>query len=137
MWVRGITLARNGTRLVSGGSQNMLIVWDFDKQKVLHRLDNGPNEMRHVLMMKDEIHIICVSLNKSVSIWNIETAELTCRWDGHERNFGGVFDLALTQDEQTLYIAHDEGLSVIDHVCQTVQQPETEQSVRPVYNHDS
>ena len=67
----------NNQRLISGDKIGELVVWDYTKAKVLHRLTNMNDRVIDICYTTNEsfMFAICDS-NKKVSIYNMETYEL-------------------------------------------------------------
>ena len=84
--VFGLTFYPDGTRLVSGATDRLAIVWDVSTGQELLRVDHG-SQVRTVCVSPDGRTLASFGrMNTSVGLWNAKTGEATGRLDGGTGN---------------------------------------------------
>ena len=93
--VRSIAVSRNGDRLVSGGADNTVKVWNIAKGERLMALEGHSEAINSVQITPDGRFAVSGSNDKSIKIWNLETNACIGTLEGHQ---GKVHSVALSPD---------------------------------------
>lgn len=91
-------------RVVSGGDDNVGIIWDRDTGAVLHRLEGHNAKIMSVRASPDGALIATASWDRRIGLWDTATGALI-RWlSGHTSN---VNDVAFTTDGKLISASYD------------------------------
>jgi len=93
--VRSVAFSPDGRRLVSGGNEGTLFVWDVHRRKPIwsHRGHEGP--AREVTFSPDGTVVASSGADQTVRVWTAEAGELVLHSTRHE---GEVMSLAFSPD---------------------------------------
>ena len=68
--VTSLTLTTDNSRLISGGADSSLRVWEINTLKELHILKGHKDTVTGIAVSSDDLFIISSSLDKSIRIWD-------------------------------------------------------------------
>lgn len=75
--VRCLALSPDGSRLASGGDENVVYVWDIKSARVVRRLRGHNQPVRTIAFSGDGGQLLSASLDGTVRLWDVQTeAEL-------------------------------------------------------------
>ncbi|NOS89288.1 MAG: TIR domain-containing protein, partial [Methylococcaceae bacterium] len=93
--VWSIAVSRNGDRLVSGGADNKVKIWNVANGERLMALEGHSDSVNSVQITPDGQFAISGSDDKTVKIWNLEMNTCIGTLEGHQ---GVVHSVALSPD---------------------------------------
>jgi WD40 repeat protein len=91
----GISFSRDGSKLVGGGHDESLKVWDLDSRDVVLRQDSLGGLVRGGCFSPDGRLLACVTPSPSVKVWDTKKGELAFTLEGHLAN---VFSVCFSPD---------------------------------------
>jgi hypothetical protein len=103
--VLSVAVSRDGRRMLSGGKDRMIQLWDVEKQSVLFRLRGHQDEVRCVCFSADERRALSASNDRTVRLWNLDNGEQIGQCDGHG---GKVAWAAFVDDDRRAVSAGDD-----------------------------
>ena len=78
------TFSPDGTKIVSAGYDNRLILWDAVTGAELRRFDGHTGPVNYVSFSPDGRRVISASTDATVRLWDLESGLEIRRFDGHE-----------------------------------------------------
>lgn len=78
-----LTFRSNGTQLVAGYGNGVILLWDVETAEVLHQFKGHTSQVRSVMLDADEAHILSSSADATIRVWNVETALEERQFKGH------------------------------------------------------
>lgn len=77
-----IVFSKDGQRLVSGGTDSQVILWDMGTGNILRRITTHSGGTGQVRFSPDETLLLSGSLNGTNSLWQVDTGEEIRRYGG-------------------------------------------------------
>ena len=77
-----IVFSKDGQRLVSGGTDSQIILWDMGTGNILRRFATHAGGTRQVQFSPDESLLLGGNLNGTNSLWRVDTGEEIRRYRG-------------------------------------------------------
>ena len=109
--VTGLFIDLTNTVMVSCGLDGMIIFWDFQNHKPLHKVTHN-NPQLLIQGFRDSSYVALAGQDRIIRVYDISTYKLSRRFDGHSRE---ITDLAFTPDgRQLLSSSVDSTLRVWD-----------------------
>ncbi|MDI1277976.1 TIR domain-containing protein [Methylobacter sp.] len=97
--IRTAAVNANGTRVVIGGRNGNLTLWDLDAAECLASLDGHSSHLYSVQMTADEMFAVSGSHDRTVKIWNLATGRCVATLEGHQ----GIIDsVALSPNDRII-----------------------------------
>ncbi|MDX1400996.1 MAG: hypothetical protein R3245_03655, partial [Kiloniellales bacterium] len=94
--VRDVVLSRDGTRALSAGFDDQVILWDTLSRQPLMRLVGHEAAVNAVAFLPPrEDRAVSVSDDGLVILWDLQSGEILGRWEGHEKK---VVSVAVSSD---------------------------------------
>jgi WD40 repeat protein/uncharacterized caspase-like protein len=93
--VRAIALSPDGRRIVSGGDDKTIKVWDAESGAVLRTLTGHADWVYAIAVSPDGRRIVSGGADKTIKIWDAESGRLLLTLKGHE---GGVYAVTVSSD---------------------------------------
>ncbi len=93
--VNSIAVSQTGDRLVSGGGDGFVKVWDVTSGELLMALTGHSENVNSVQITPDSKYAISGSDDKTIKIWNLASKSCIGTLEGHERK---IKSLALSPD---------------------------------------
>ncbi|MEC8024004.1 MAG: WD40 repeat domain-containing protein, partial [Myxococcota bacterium] len=83
----------DGRRLISGGADNQLVVWDVKTGTVLNRKNKAHNgDIKALAISPDGALVASGSVDDTIRVWRIDTLELLHQFEGHTMSvYAAVF----------------------------------------------
>jgi WD40 repeat protein len=86
--VRGLAFSHDGRLLLSGGADNVAILWDVEGRRLLRRFDGhdnagGRNEIEAVSFSLDDQLAITGSFDRTIKLWRVTDGGLATTLSGH------------------------------------------------------
>jgi WD40 repeat protein len=87
--VRGLAFSHDGRLLLSGGADNIAMLWEVESGRLLHRLighdndDGGRNAIEAVSFSLDDQLAVTGSFDKTVKLWRVGDGGLVTTLSGH------------------------------------------------------
>ena len=94
-WVSCVAFSQDGSRVVSGSSDEMVRIWNVTTGKVEAELKGHTDEVNSVAFSQDGSRVVSGSDDKTVRIWNVMTGEVEAELKGHT---DWVMSVAFSQD---------------------------------------
>jgi WD40 repeat protein len=85
-----VSLTRDGTRLLTGGDDKLLRVWDMKTLKCLHTLKGHTDKVTAVAVSPDGKWAVSGGYDKLLRIWDLETGAQVRELRGHEHPIWSV-----------------------------------------------
>ncbi|KIM26666.1 hypothetical protein M408DRAFT_72315 [Serendipita vermifera MAFF 305830] len=91
-WVWSVSFSPDGTRIVSGSSDNTIRVWDAETGETLTGpLEGHTDEVSSVSFFPDGTRIISGSFDHTIRVWDAATGEKVMEpWEGHDDQISSV-----------------------------------------------
>jgi WD40 repeat protein len=89
-WVMCVSNSKDGTKVVSGSSDQTVRVWDSVTGKELKKFSGHENGVNSVSFSPDGLHIVSGSADKSIRIWDYETGKELKKLEGHSDKVNSV-----------------------------------------------
>ena len=102
--VRDITFSKDGQRLVSGGLDSQIILWDMGTGNILRRFSAHTGGIEQIQFSPDETLLLSGSLSGNNSLWQVDTGEEIRRYSG-----GFVFSPHFTPDGNRAVVGYLDG----------------------------
>jgi len=88
--VRCVALSADKTRLITGGNDRTVRLWDFASGKEIRSFEGHSGFVRGVDFSPDANRIISCSEDRTIRIWDANTGEQLSQLDGHQNRVIGV-----------------------------------------------
>ncbi len=104
-WVMAVAFSPDGKTLVSGGSDDMVKLWDVATGTELRTLVGHKDKVTSVAFSPDGKTVISGSLDHVIRLWNVESGNSLQQLSGHA---AGVNSVAYSPDGRTVLSASDD-----------------------------
>ncbi len=104
-WVTAVAISPNGQKLVSGGLDDAIRVWNLDTGALLHTLTGHTKPVNCLAISPDSQTLASGSDDHSIRLWNLEAGSKLQPLIGHSRDVNAV---TFHQDGQTLASGGDD-----------------------------
>jgi WD40 repeat protein len=81
--VNSVAISHDGTRIISGSSDNSIRIWDAQTGGALHELKGHSSSVNSVAISHDGTRIISGSDDNSIRIWDAQTGGALHELKGH------------------------------------------------------
>jgi WD40 repeat protein len=81
--VQTVAFAPDGRRALTGGSNNVLHLWDLQTGELLRRLHGHGGTIYNVVFAADGLHAASSSLDGTIRLWDQQTGKEVQRLEGH------------------------------------------------------
>jgi serine/threonine protein kinase len=88
--IEAVAVSRDGSRIISGGADKVLIVWDGESKKRLKTLSGHKTKIRCLAISPDGKFAVSGAFDEPVKYWNLESGQLIRDFDGHGMWVGAV-----------------------------------------------
>jgi WD40 repeat protein len=95
--INSIAITSDNSKIVSGGGDNMIKVWDMDTGKLLNTLNGHSDSVRSVSITSDNSKIVSGSWDKTIKIWDLNTGKLLNTLEDNS-----VYSVAITSDNSKI-----------------------------------
>ncbi|MGH3773979.1 MAG: WD40 repeat domain-containing protein, partial [Pseudonocardiaceae bacterium] len=109
--VQAVAWSPDGTRLLTGGTDGIIRVWDATTAELLHQLTGHTGGVHAVAWSPDGTRLLTGGTDSTVRVWDATTAELLHQLTGHT---GGVQAVAWSPDGTQLLTGGTGGARVWD-----------------------
>jgi WD40 repeat protein len=111
-WVTAVAVAPDGRRVLSGGYDGTLRVWDLHAGQLLRTIAGHETSVNAVAVTPDGRQALSASHDRTLKLWDLETGQLVRSFSGHE---DGVTAVAVAPDgRRVLSGGHDGTLRLGD-----------------------
>lgn len=100
--VNAVALSADGTRALSGDSNDEIILWDVASGQIIRTMTGHTGDVQAVTFLPDQRRAISAGADSALILWDLETGEALRQYgpqgpnsDGHNKV---IFDLALNPD---------------------------------------
>jgi serine/threonine protein kinase len=93
--LHGAAVAPGGGRVLAGGRDGLLHLWDLANPRELRCLKGHENQVTDVAFSPDGRLAVSGSMDRTVRLWDLESGRELCRFDGHT---GSVYGVAFSPD---------------------------------------
>ena len=93
--VHSLSLSSDGKRLLSGGWDNNVVLWDLNKSREVAVLEGHQNKVNSVIITPDGQRAISGSWDKTIKIWDLNTRSDIITLRGHS---DGIRTLTVSPD---------------------------------------
>lgn len=100
--IRSVLLSKDEKRVISGGGDNQIHVWDLKSGELLKSLRGHVSWVHAMALHPDGQRLLSVSNDQSVRLWNLETGQALWKTVGHQSK---VLDLSISRDGKKLLSA--------------------------------
>lgn len=83
LWIRTVAVSPDGTRLLSGGTDKSIKLWDMASGQLLRTYDGYSQEVTSVAFSPDGTHMLSASADQFIKLWDITTGEVIRAFTGH------------------------------------------------------
>ncbi|BAY98624.1 WD-40 repeat protein [Tolypothrix tenuis PCC 7101] len=95
--VKSVAITPDGKQVISGSSDNTIIIWDFKTGQKLFTLEGHTKPVIAVAVTPDGKRIVSGSEDTTLKVWDLYTAKEICTLNGHT---SVVNTLAITSDSR-------------------------------------
>jgi WD40 repeat protein len=95
--VRSLAVTSDGRRIVSGGDDHTIRVWDMASGHLIHAMHGHADAVRAVALTPDDRRIVSGGLYDVVRVWDLETGQFLHSIAGYG-GFRAVHSVAVTSD---------------------------------------
>ncbi len=99
-YVRAVEFSKDGHLLVSGGELGEVIIWDVEKEAILHELIGHEDMVLSLAFSPDGYYVASGSRDGSVKVWRIDNGLMEKNFVGHQ---AAVTSLMFSPDGRILY----------------------------------
>lgn len=99
--IKALTVSPDGSLLAVGGDDTDIILWDLEKEKVIHRLMAHTDVVEELQFFPDGKTLVSGSRDKTVGVWSVESGERQQTL----RTAGKISDICLAPDAKLLAVA--------------------------------
>jgi WD40 repeat protein len=103
--VWAVALSPDGRRLVSGGADHLIKIWDLQTGQVLSSLSGHTDAIRAIALSPDGQTLVSGSGDRTIKIWNLKTSKLTSTLE----EVSPIWSVAFSPDGQTLVSGNGTG----------------------------
>ncbi|CAD8114811.1 unnamed protein product [Paramecium sonneborni] len=96
---RSIEFSLDGKLFVSGGDNNLITVWDWEKQLEIYQLKGHTEQLFQIRFFSNGLRLASCSRDKTIRVWDIKEQKELFKLIGHSKP---VFKIQLTMNEQQL-----------------------------------
>jgi WD40 repeat protein len=89
-YVTTVTFSPDGERIVSGGYDGKIRLWDATTGGELMTLLGHTGPIRSAALSPDGERIVSAGRNKTIRVWDAATGSQVKAWSGHEGGIGAV-----------------------------------------------
>lgn len=100
--IRSVLLSKDETKVISGGGDNQIHLWDLQTGELLKSLRGHVSWVHAMALHPDGQRLVTVSNDQAVRLWNLETGQTLWTIKGHRSK---VLDLCVSQDGKKLLSA--------------------------------
>ncbi len=97
-WVCSVAFSPDGTRLVSGGADRTIKLWDVATGECLQTLEGHSNWVMSVVFSPNGEQLISGSADRTIKLWDVATGKCLQTLAGHRH---GVWSVAFSPDGQS------------------------------------
>ncbi|CAD8190822.1 unnamed protein product [Paramecium pentaurelia] len=83
-YIRSITISSDGSILISGGEDNLIILWNVKTCQQIQILEGHTNMVRQVCISHDNFILASGSNDKTIRLWSVKTGKQIEVLEGHE-----------------------------------------------------
>lgn len=73
--VTSLTWSNDGRRIVSGGKDGKIIIWDAESFLVIHYIDAHESDVNALAFSSDIKYLLSASSDKTIKLWNVESGK--------------------------------------------------------------
>lgn len=99
-YVRAVEFSRDGHLLASGGELGEVVIWDTDKEAILHELLGHEDMVLSLAFSPDGYYVASGSRDGSVKVWRIDNGLMEKNFTGHQE---AITSLVFSPDGRFLY----------------------------------
>ncbi len=82
-WIRGVSVCHDGVRVVSGGEDKRLRVWDMRTGECLRVLEGHKDSVHAVSTTRDGRKVVSASADKTLRVWDLASGACLRVLEGH------------------------------------------------------
>jgi serine/threonine protein kinase len=99
-WVRTAVFSQDGKRILSGGNDGLIAIWDLERKAIVNHLIGHRAPVSRAVWTGDGRRVVSAGYDNSVRLWDTETGELLHTFDEHA---GPVLDVDVSADGRFAY----------------------------------
>jgi len=109
--INGVCVSPDGTRIISGGEDMTVRVWDMATGRELHTLSGHTGAVKSVYMSPDGTRIVSGSYDDTVKVWDADTGKIIRTLTGHTSY---VHSVGVSRDNAKLVTASSNEIIIWD-----------------------
>ncbi|NEO41626.1 MAG: peptidase C14 [Moorea sp. SIOASIH] len=94
-----IAFSRDGNKIISGGDDNKMRLWDTESGQIIHTLQGHTRAVNDIVFSRDDNKIISGGDDNTVLLWDTESGQLIHTLEGHK---SAVNAIAFSPDDNKI-----------------------------------